>query len=852
MAQIILHPREGRTPKDYALMYIGLGWKVFPVWSITSDRVGEGGEVGTCACQLGAECDRPAKHPIGDLVPNGVSDATSERAKVEAWWGRFPTASIGIATGAVSGITVVDADAGNGKPGLINLTRLFAPKGGVPKTFTVKTGGGGLHLYFKYDAALATGANVLAEAIDIRNDGGYVIAPPSLHKNGQYLWSEDRAELMSVPEWLLNTPREFNSSKKERRGRPKKRGKISLDKVQSMLAVIDPDDRDNWLKIGLILGREYIGSEAEGEAWAMYEAWSARSDKFDDSRAANIERMREQFYEYSQAETRAGAEPAGMGSIVYLARQAGWTPFGDRVMVNYEAGNESAMCSMLVEALVEEKDKNLFYNVMGEVREVLRAPVSSVRMLSKSNENGSNKAEYLMLRAATAPALQCALSEKAVIGVTVEGVPKAKPIPEALVSMILRGKSREFPPLSGIAEWPMVIDGHLLMKAKGYDEATGLYFDIDNELVIDERVTAEDGWAWIREELLADFPFENETHEAGALAMMLCMMQRPLMRTCPAFAAVAPQPGTGKSTLIEVAAMVVYGSPAYSHSYSSEEEELRKALHSLMIAKIPMVMFDNLKRGASVASDHLAKTITSEITSDRVLGSSETRNESNTLFITFTGNNIAFVRDMSSRVVTIRLDAKSANPIGRRFKHPDIRDWAYQRRSRFLSALVAIAKMADGERAEGGRPSRFDDYETLIVQPIKRVTGVDIRELDIPAEADAEEASLARDVLAILYLWQRESRESENGKEWKTSDILAAIDSRSFSDNNVTAIQRFAGTSRAWESDPVRTLGYALRSARNDYQYAPYLLTSVTKKDGVRWMIKKLDEAETEVRTDTF
>lgn len=824
MPQIILQPREGQKAKNFALMYIGMGWKVFPVWSAVGEE-----EERICACPLGEDCDRPAKHPIGDLVPSGLGDATSERAKVEAWWGRYPNASIGIATGAVSGITVIDADTGSGKPGLVNITRLFAPHGGMPSTITSVTGGGGLHLIFKYEARLGTGTNVLAEAIDVRNDGGYIIAPPSLHILGQYKFREDRAELLPVPDWLINAPNEPRRG----RGRPRTKESVPLDKAQAMLVHVDPDDRDNWLKIGLILGRAYVSSPAEGEAWAIYEAWAARSDKFDNERAANVARMREQFYERSQLEARAGQAPAGMGSLVYMARQGGWTPFGDRVVINYEAGNESEMCSQLIEALTADDDSNLFYNVMGEVREVLRAPVSSLKMRTSSN----NKAEYLMVRSASVAALQGKLSEKAVIAVTVQGMPKAKPIPESLVSIILKGKSNEFPTLTGIAEWPMVLDGAVLMREHGYDEETGLYFHVSEDVELDDNIKPKAAWKWIREELLGDFPFETELHAVGALAMLLAMMQRPLMRTCPAFAIVAPQPGTGKTTLVEAASTGVYGVSAFSHSWSSEDEELRKALHSLMIAKMPMVMFDNIKRGISISSDHLAKLITSEITSDRVLGSSETRHETNSLLITFTGNNIAFVRDMASRVITIRLNARTENPIGRNFKHPDIKAWAFERRSKLLSCLIAIAKLADGTRPASGRASRFDDYDLLVVKPILDATGVDVRGLDVPVDADVEENSLGRDVLALLWSWQQDMRGEENGKDWKTADVIGAIDTRTFSEAHLSSIKRFTGNERFWDNDPIHALAYALRSAREDYNFTPYLLSAEVRKDGAHWKI---------------
>lgn len=94
----------------------------------------------------------------------------ADEATIEAWWKRWPNANIGVITGKVSGITVIDVD---------------TYKGGradrFPKTYTVQTGNGGLHLYYKYAPGLTISANAYADmpGIDIRNDGGYVVGPYS-------------------------------------------------------------------------------------------------------------------------------------------------------------------------------------------------------------------------------------------------------------------------------------------------------------------------------------------------------------------------------------------------------------------------------------------------------------------------------------------------------------------------------------------------------------------------------------------------------------------------------------------------------------------------------------------------
>lgn len=91
--------------------------------------------------------------------------------EINRWWTQFPNANIGIVTGKVSGITVVDVDTHKGGD---------ASK--FPRTFAVRTGNGGLQLYYKYHEGLTVSANAYPDMpyVDIRNDTGYVVAPPSI------------------------------------------------------------------------------------------------------------------------------------------------------------------------------------------------------------------------------------------------------------------------------------------------------------------------------------------------------------------------------------------------------------------------------------------------------------------------------------------------------------------------------------------------------------------------------------------------------------------------------------------------------------------------------------------------
>jgi len=182
------------TNLSEVLKLAALGFPVFPIHSIRN---------GKCTCEK-TDCGSPGKHP---RTPNGFKDATTDENKIRAWWETWPSANIGLATGKVSGVVVLDVDAKNG--GIENLDLLQEKYGPLPGTLISQTGGGGLHYYFRYpEGGLKCSAGKLAVGIDIRGDGGYVVAPPSNHISGhEYVWQDDEPgeiEIAAMPQWIID------------------------------------------------------------------------------------------------------------------------------------------------------------------------------------------------------------------------------------------------------------------------------------------------------------------------------------------------------------------------------------------------------------------------------------------------------------------------------------------------------------------------------------------------------------------------------------------------------------------------------------------------------------------------
>ncbi len=133
------------------------------------------------------------------LTPHGYKDATSDSAIISEWFSCWPDANIGIATGAASGVIVLDVDPRNGG------NESFAAIASlIPSTLTARTGGGGKHLYFKYCTGLKNSNGKLGTGLDIKTDKGYVVAPPSLHPSGQlYEWENPDFPIVEFPDALF-------------------------------------------------------------------------------------------------------------------------------------------------------------------------------------------------------------------------------------------------------------------------------------------------------------------------------------------------------------------------------------------------------------------------------------------------------------------------------------------------------------------------------------------------------------------------------------------------------------------------------------------------------------------------
>ena len=147
-------------------------------------------------------CEPGGKRP---LTYNGFWDATTETSRIRTWWGSWPAANVGVPTGRRSGLLVLDVDARDG--GFESLAALERRNGPLPETAKARTGGGGVHVFFRYPAGetVRNSAGALGTGLDVRGEGGYVVVPPS-RTQSIYEWIDRSSP--AEPSWLLARLRE--------------------------------------------------------------------------------------------------------------------------------------------------------------------------------------------------------------------------------------------------------------------------------------------------------------------------------------------------------------------------------------------------------------------------------------------------------------------------------------------------------------------------------------------------------------------------------------------------------------------------------------------------------------------
>jgi hypothetical protein len=262
---------ENISKLDAALIYAGRGWRVFP-------------------------CEDAGKKP---RILKWQERATTDEATIREWWRKWPDANVGLAMGAASGLIALDVDPRHG--GDASLTELIEQYGELPQTMRAATGGGGQHLLFQYPegATIRNSASSLGEGLDVRGEGGFIIAPPSVHESGRvYEWLNATSPA-PLPEWLLKL---LTQAKQASTALPRKQH--AEVKSEPLTGVLIPDQQRNTTLFKIACSLRGKGAPYEEIEAAVFEVYERRCAKLPVMDASELRKIAASAMRYQPNATK--------------------------------------------------------------------------------------------------------------------------------------------------------------------------------------------------------------------------------------------------------------------------------------------------------------------------------------------------------------------------------------------------------------------------------------------------------------------------------------------------------------------------------------------------------------------
>lgn len=319
-----------------------------------------------------------------------------------------------------------------------------------------------------------------------------------------------------------------------------------------------------------------------------------------------------------------------------------------------------------------------------------------------------------------------------------------------------------FPPLpilKGVISIPVMTRSGRILQEPGYDTESGLFYvgsrfcrpNIDMQA---SKKDALDALKWIEEEVLIDFPFEDDASRAAAISLAILPFVRELISgQTPMYLLDKPSAGTGATMLTKALLLPYLGKEISVKPWTSSEEERRKQITAHMMSGGGPFFFDNMSN--YINSDVLAMALTAETWSDRVLQTSRMVNLQNRSIWAATGNNPNFHWQIARRIARIRLVPKTADPTQRTgFKHPELLNWVSENRQKFVENILTILVAW----SNAGQPA-FTGKALASYESWSRVMGGILEFLEVPgflANLDSFKESQDNDgqaTLELIQLW---------------------------------------------------------------------------------------------------
>jgi putative DNA primase/helicase len=293
------------------------------------------------------------------------------------------------------------------------------------------------------------------------------------------------------------------------------------------------------------------------------------------------------------------------------------------------------------------------------------------------------------------------------------------PPPDVVAQIMDLVEEWPFPPLSGVICCPTLRRDGSILDAEGYDERTGLvmYSGISMQ-PIPPQPTREDAQAAVELlfELLAEVPFVNDASKSVALSQLMTPVLRGAMTAAPMHLNTAPEAGTGKSYLSDLASAIATGERAAVIA-ASKRDETEKRLVGAALAGYPIIALDNCRD--VLEGDFLCQITERPLLQLRALGKSDKHRVANSFSVFANGNNIVVADDMVRRTIICALDANMESPETREFKHNPVAAVMRDRGSYVRAVLVVARAYIVAKKPDRLRPlASYEGWSDFVRSPL--------------------------------------------------------------------------------------------------------------------------------------
>jgi hypothetical protein len=604
--------------------------------------------------------------------------------------------NVGIRTGKNSGgLVVVDIDDG------ADISDFD-----FPDTVTVMTGSGGFHLYFYYQKKLKNSASKIGPKIDIRADGGQVVAVGSIHNKTKKPYryasglSPKDVEIATLPAWIVKRLSSKKTTTKKKRSKLEgdpdaiAYANAALEFEREAVSVSDEGERNDNLNksafsIGTLVGAGLLDKRI---AMATLESAADACGLIDADGLSSVRATIRSGIESGQLEPRD--IPNRLDEPV--ARDGGSTeesppPSDDKDLPRAKVLRERPTIKVpgshltkkgysevsndeFAKAVVKALPEDVIYNRGGVLVEILGEPghrkleiVTSDRMRIIIDRH-----MRLVLNARKSKKL-CQLYRNA-----------TREWANLIIASI--NDSIGIRPMNLFTNYP-VYNTEWKISKPGWHEGT--FYDEPPELSgIKPKVDV--GWGII-EDLLVDFPFSGDADMENFVSLLLTPMIKPaILGNVPLFLVKSSLPRTGKTKLAEQVLGGIYlGEETPAMQWSSNEDERDKRILAVLKQGDTLLHVDNVS--AYMDSPALASLVTSKYYQGRLLGKSQMMRLENSLTIVATANNPRATGEIVKRTVPITLQPETESPELRDdFKHPHLFKYVLNRRPRVWEWMMGM------------------------------------------------------------------------------------------------------------------------------------------------------------------